>query len=148
MLKSILFVCLGNICRSPLAQGIAQKIIDDKSLDIFVDSAGTSSWHQDEAPCMNSIKIAKLHGIDISKQKARQVKEEDLKKFDLVVALDKNNFKDLKRLSCENLVLLGDYGNNGDCIPDPYYFKKLEDFEEVYKIIESCVINLIQKEFN
>lgn len=144
MKKSILFVCLGNICRSPLAQGIAQKIIDDKVLDIFVDSAGTSSWHQGEAPCENSIKIAKLNGIDISKYKARQVKQEDFKNFDLLVALDKNNFKDLKRLSCENLVLLGDYGYDGLCIPDPYYFKKLDDFEEVYKTIEKCVNNLLK----
>lgn len=75
MKKSILFVCLGNICRSPLAHGIAQEYINKNQLDILVDSAGTGSWHIGEAPCENSIKIALLNGVDISKQKARQVKK-------------------------------------------------------------------------
>ena len=74
MKKSILFVCLGNICRSPLAHGIAQEYINKNQLDILVDSAGTGSWHIGEAPCENSIKVALLNGVDISKQKARQVK--------------------------------------------------------------------------
>ena len=90
-IKSILFVCLGNICRSPLAEGIAKAYIKEKNLDLIIDSAGTGHWHIGEKPCENSIKVAKLNGVDISNQKARQVKKEDFKKFDLIVGLDDSN---------------------------------------------------------
>ncbi|WP_418180262.1 low molecular weight protein-tyrosine-phosphatase [Aliarcobacter lanthieri] len=145
MSKSILFVCLGNICRSPLAHGIAQEYINKKHLDIVVDSAGTGSWHIGEAPCENSIKVAYLNGIDISKQRARQIQKEDFKNFDLIVALDDNNLRDLKNLGYVNPLKLGDYGYEGACVPDPYYFKDFEDLKNVYSMIEKCVINLIKK---
>lgn len=144
MKKSILFVCLGNICRSPLAHGIAQEYINKNQLDILVDSAGTGSWHIGEAPCENSIKVALLNGVDISKQKARQVKKDDFQKFDLVIALDDNNLKDLKNLGCKNPLKLGDFGYEGACIPDPYYFRDFEDFKNVYFMIQTCVISLIE----
>ena len=76
------------------------RIYKQKSTDILVDNAGTGSWHIGEAPCENSIKVALLNGVDISKQKARQVKKDDFQKFDLVIALDDNNLKDLKNLGC------------------------------------------------
>src|SRR5574344_1863203 len=120
MKKSILFVCLGNICRSPLAQGIAQEYINKNQLDILVASAGTGSWHIGEAPCENSIKVSLLNGVDISKQKARQVKKDDFQKFELVIALDDNNLKDLKDLGCKNPLKLGDFGYEGACIPGTY----------------------------
>ncbi|QKF58742.1 low molecular weight protein-tyrosine-phosphatase [Aliarcobacter lanthieri] len=144
MSKSILFVCLGNICRSPLAHGIAQDYINKNKLDIIVDSAGTGSWHIGEAPCENSIKVAHLNGVNISKQRARQVKKDDFKNFDFIVALDDNNLRDLKNLGYANPLKLGDYGYEGDCVPDPYYFKNFEDFKNVYSMIEKCVINLIK----
>ena len=144
MKKSILFVCLGNICRSPLAHGIAQEYINKNQLDILVDSAGTGSWHIGEAPCENSIKVALLNGVDISKQKARQVKKDDFQKFDLVIALDDNNLKDLKNLGCKNPLKLRDFGYEGACVPDPYYFRDFEDFKNVYSMIETCVKNLIK----
>ena len=78
-IKSILFVCLGNICRSPIAEGVAKRYIQEKNLDLIIDSAGTGSWHVGEAPCENSIKVAHLNGVDISKQRARQVTKEDRK---------------------------------------------------------------------
>ena len=90
MIKSVLFVCLGNICRSPLAYGIAKNYIEKSSLDIVVDSAGTSSFHIGETPCIKSIEIAKDNGVDISKHYARQVCKDDFDKFDLIVALDKH----------------------------------------------------------
>ena len=89
--KSILFVCLGNICRSPLAQGIAEQYIKEKNIELVVQSAGTGSWHIGEAPCENSIKVASLNGVDISKQKAQQVKKSDFKNFDLIIELDDSN---------------------------------------------------------
>ncbi|WP_152017876.1 low molecular weight protein-tyrosine-phosphatase [Aliarcobacter butzleri] len=148
MKKSILFVCLGNICRSPLAHGIAQEYINKKQLDILVDSAGTGSWHIGEAPCENSIKVALLNGVDISKQKARQVKKDDFQKFDLIVGLDKSNISNLKKLGCVNPIKLGSFGFDNECVPDPYYFDGFEDFDKVFNMIDICVKNLIDDIIN
>ena len=142
--KSILFVCLGNICRSPLAQAVAQNYIKQNNLDIYVDSAGTGSWHVEEAPCENSQKVAQLHSIDISNYKARQVTKEDFKRFDMIVALDDSNINDLLDMGCANLSKLGFYGSNSEDVPDPYFFNGFEGFEKVYDMIEKCTINLIK----
>lgn len=143
--KSILFVCLGNICRSPIAEGVAKEYIKKQNLDILIDSAGTGSWHIGEKPCENSIKVAKLNGIDISNQKARQIKKEDFKKFDLIVGLDKNNISNLKNLGYKNPIKLGDFGFDGECVPDPYFFDGFEGFDKVYEMIDICVRSLIDE---
>ena len=143
--KSILFVCLGNICRSPIAEGVAKEYIKKQNLDILIDSAGTGSWHIGEKPCENSIKVAKLNGIDISNQKARQIKKEDFKKFDLIVGLDKNNISNLKNLGYKNPIKLGNFGFDGECVPDPYFFDGFEGFDKVYEMIDICVRNLIDE---
>ena len=142
--KSILFVCLGNICRSPLAEAIARHYIQQNNLDIKVDSAGTGSWHVGEFPCDNSIKVAKLHGLDISGYKARQVKIDDFKKFDMIVALDDSNMNDLLNMGCTNLSKLGFYGADSADVPDPYFFDGFEGFEKVYEMIEKSVKNLLE----
>ncbi len=142
-IKSILFVCLGNICRSPIAQGVAEKYIKEKNLDLIVDSAGTGNWHEGENPCENSIKVAKLNGVDISKQKARQVKKEDFKKFDLIVGLDSSNISNLKNIGCKNPLKLGNFGFDGADVPDPYFFDGFEGFDKVFEMIDVCVKNLI-----
>jgi protein-tyrosine phosphatase len=144
-MKTILFVCLGNICRSPLAEGIARDYILKKGLDIKVDSAGTGSWHIGEAPCEGSQKIAKIKGIDISSHKARQITKKDLVEFELIVALDSKNYADLKAMGAKNLVKLGDFGFNGEDVPDPYFFNGFEGFEKVYDMIEKCVKELIDE---
>jgi len=141
-MQSVLFVCLGNICRSPLADGIAQKFVEENSLNIKVDSAGTGDWHLDEPPCANSIKVAKKHGINIVQLRARQVTKKDFFNFDLIVALDDKNFADLKAMGAQNLVKLGNYGYEGADVPDPYFFDGFEGFEEVYKMVNICVRNL------
>lgn len=146
-MKSILFVCLGNICRSPIAQGVAEIYIKEKNLDLIVDSAGTGNWHEGEKPCDNSIKVAFDNGIDISKQKARQVKKEDFKKFDLIVGLDSSNIKNLKNIGCQNPLKLGDFGFDGADVPDPYFFEGFEGFDKVFEMIDVCVRNLIDKHF-
>ena len=146
-MKSILFVCLGNICRSPIAQGVAEIYIKEKNLDLIVDSAGTGNWHEGEKPCDNSIKVAFDNGIDISKQKARQVKKEDFKKFDLIVGLDSSNIKNLKNIGCQNPLKLGDFGFDGADVPDPYFFDGFEGFDKVFEMIDVCVRNLIDKHF-
>ncbi len=144
-IKSILFVCLGNICRSPLAEGIAKAYIKEKNLDLIIDSAGTGHWHIGEKPCENSIKVAKLNGVDISNQKARQVKKEDFKNFDLIVGLDDSNISNLKNLGCKNPLKLGSFGFDGECVPDPYFFDGFEGFDKVFEMIDICVKNLIDE---
>ncbi len=142
-MQSILFVCLGNICRSPIAEGVARKLIEEGGHNISVDSAGTGSWHVGEAPCKHSVTVAQNHGVDISRLRARQVKKGDFSTFDLIVALDQSNYRDLKALGCQNLVKLGDYGHSGADVPDPYFFDGFEGFEHVYTMIESCVNRLL-----
>ncbi|WP_373073295.1 low molecular weight protein-tyrosine-phosphatase [Sulfurimonas sp.] len=145
MIRSVIFVCLGNICRSPLADGIANKYSLDKGLNLVVDSAGTGDWHVGENPCENSIKVAHKNGVDISNLVSRQVKKTDFEKYDLVVALDDKNLSDLNALGAKNLVKLGDYGYDGADVPDPYFFNGFEGFDKVYDMIQTCVINLIDE---
>lgn len=148
-MQSILFVCLGNICRSPIAEGIAKNIAMKKGLAIKVDSAGTGGWHAGEAPCHNSVKVAQMHGIDISQQRARQVQKEDFETFDLVIGLDSSNIENLKLMGLENVIKLGTYGANGADVPDPYFFEGFEGFIEVYKMIKKCVETLFEEiEYN
>ena len=145
-MKSLIFVCLGNICRSPIADGIARRIIEQRQLNISVDSAGTGSWHVGEAPCDNSIRVAKENGVDISYLRARQVQKSDFEKFELVVALDDNNYSDLKALGAKNLIKLGEYGFDGADVPDPYFFNGYEGFKKVYEMIEESVTKLLDDE--
>ncbi|WP_421715676.1 low molecular weight protein-tyrosine-phosphatase [Arcobacter arenosus] len=144
-MKSILFVCLGNICRSPLAEGIANEYCNQNNIDLVCESAGTGSWHIGEPPCENSIKVAKDNGIDISSQRARQVTLEDFEKYDIIVGLDDSNIKNLKKLGCKNPLKLGDFGFDGEDVPDPYFFDGFEGFDKVYNMIEVCVKTLIRQ---
>ncbi|MCK9336219.1 MAG: low molecular weight phosphotyrosine protein phosphatase [Arcobacteraceae bacterium] len=143
-MKKILFVCLGNICRSPLAEGIAKDYISQNNLDISVDSAGTSSFHIGENPCPHSIDIAKEKNIDISSLKARQVKKSDFEEFDLIIGLDRSNIANLKIMGCKQPLLLGDFGLDGEDIPDPYFFDGFEGFGKVFDMIETGVINILK----
>jgi len=147
-LKHILFVCIGNICRSPLAEGIAQKIAKESNLDITVDSAGTSGWHERELPCDSSIKIAALNDVDISKMRARQVRKSDHIDFDYVVAIDAKIKEKLETLGFSNVYLLGDFGGyKGIDVPDPLFLNAFDDdireIYSVYTMIESCVKDFI-----
>lgn len=143
-MRSILFVCLGNICRSPLAQGIAEKIIKEEGLDIRVDSAGTGDWHIGESPCAHSIKVAALNGVDISMQKGRQIEEADIETFDLIVVLDQSNYENVKMMGARKLVKLGHFGHLNADVPDPFFFEGFEGFDAVFSMIESCVTKLLE----
>ncbi len=141
----ILFVCLGNICRSPLAEAIARDYAFKNSYKIEVDSCGTGDWHIGEPPCPDSQKIAKLRGLDISSYKARQVNKNDFKEFDIIVGLDSKNISSIKSLGYKNALLLGDYGFNGEDVPDPYFFDGFEGFDKVFDMIDFCVKNLLDE---
>jgi protein-tyrosine phosphatase len=146
MKQSLMFVCLGNICRSPIAEGCAKKLASEHKLEIQINSSGTGNWHVGETPCENSIKVAIQHGIDISKYKATQFSKKEIDENTLVIALDESNYEDLKGLGVKNLVKLGSYGFNGEDVPDPYFFKGFEGFDKVFSMIETCVKNLFHQE--
>ena len=127
MTYSILFVCLGNICRSPLAEAALRAEAQGLRLDLIVDSAGTGNWHAGEAPDPRAQATARRHGVDISGLKARQVKPADFRRFTHIVALDHDNLANLRRLAPANataeLSLLLDHvpGREGQAVTDPYF---------------------------
>jgi len=144
-MSKILFICLGNICRSPLAHGIAEKVSRENNLNLQIDSAGTSNWHTDESPCDNSIKVASNHHVDISQQKSRPITQNDIAHYDYVVAMDKQNKVDMESFGFQNVYLLGDFAEyDGTDVPDPYFFNGFEGFEKVYTMIELCVNDFIR----
>ena len=127
MRASVLFVCLGNICRSPLAEGAFRAEAERLGLDVEIDSAGTGDWHLGFPPDPRAAAVARREGVDIGHLRARQVTGDDFRRFDHIVALDSNNLRDLKRLrpadSKARLSLLLDHveGKEGQAVADPYY---------------------------
>jgi protein-tyrosine phosphatase len=137
-------VCLGNICRSPLAEGIMQHLADEQNLNWKVDSAGTGDWHLGEGPDRRSVRAASNHGVDISKQICRQFKMSDFDEFDYIFVMDKYNMRDVRAFARsesdgEKVKLL--LGNKE--VPDPYF----EDaqFEPVFQLIEAGCRDIIKK---
>ncbi|TCU16532.1 low molecular weight protein-tyrosine-phosphatase [Rhizobium sullae] len=146
---SILFVCMGNICRSPLAEGILARIAREAGLaDRFkIDSAGTGGWHQGKQPDGRSIAIARAHGIDITEQRARHIRPDDFEEFDLVLAMDRANIAELRAMApgAGNIMLFGDAAlQTGEDIPDPYYGGP-EGFELIYTRLLTGCIALVDK---
>ena len=127
MAVRVLFVCLGNICRSPLAEAALRAEAERLGLDIEVDSAGTGDWHVGQPPDPRARAAARRHGVDIDPLRARQVEPADFDRFDHVIALDLANLRDLRRLRPEGakaeLSLLLDHvpGRAGQAVADPYY---------------------------
>lgn len=126
MTESVLFVCLGNICRSPLAEAALRVEAARRGLDVTVDSAGTGGWHAGEAPDRRAQAVARRNGVDISGLRARQVTAADFRRFDRIVALDPQNLGDLRRIrpadATADLSLLLDHvwGRAGQAVADPY----------------------------
>lgn len=127
MTYSVLFVCLGNICRSPLAEGALRAEAQRLNLDLVVDSAGTGNWHAGEPPDARAIAVAARHGVDISGLRARQVRRADFRRFTHLIALDHDNLADLRRLvppdATAGLSLLLDHvpGREGQAVADPWF---------------------------
>lgn len=145
-MRSIMFVCLGNICRSPIAEGCAKKLVQAKGLEMKISSSGTGNWHIGETPCDNSIKVCKLQGIDIATYKATQFRLNDVDENTLIVALDQSNVESLQAMGAKNIVKLGVYGYDSQDVPDPYFFNGFEGFDKVFTMIDECVQNLFEKE--
>lgn len=142
-MKSIIFVCLGNICRSSLAEGVANQKIKEHGLEIKIASAGLSRYHNGEAPCELSQEMAKKHGIDISQQISQHTSEFDLNSFDLVVALDESNKSELLSMGLNTVKKLGDFGFNGKDVADLYYEPHKE--EEVWEIVSVGVEKILEE---
>lgn len=126
MFKSVLFVCLGNICRSPLAEGAFRAEIARRKLPIVTDSAGTAAYHIDQKPDPRAIATAKRNGVDISGLRGRQVKPADFTRFDHIVAMDAENLANLQRImpadATAQLSLMLDWAErSGESVQDPYY---------------------------
>ena len=127
MATAILFVCLGNICRSPLAEAALRAEAERLGLDLEIDSAGTGGWHSGEPPDPRASAAARRAGVDISHLRARKVARADFERFDHIVALDQENYADLEAIrppgSKARLSLLLDHlpGREGEAVADPYY---------------------------
>jgi len=143
---SILFVCLGNICRSPLAEGVFRSLVEEAGLSerFEIDSAGTGAWHVGEPPDARAAMVASQHGVTLE-CRARQVTTEDFGRFDYVIAMDRENLRNLQRMAAEagsdaevRLLREFDPEQDGDEVPDPYY-GGASGFETVYDIVSrSC----------
>ncbi|MBL8011386.1 MAG: low molecular weight phosphotyrosine protein phosphatase [Flavobacteriales bacterium] len=147
----ILTVCLGNICRSPMAEGVLRHRAAASGLEVVTDSAGTSHFHTGEAPDRRAREAMRRHGIDISDLRARQVVAEDFERFDLLLAMDASNLRDLHALAPSEAlrakaVLMMDFapGHAWREVPDPYYGGD-EGFDEVYHMLDEAVTGLIAR---
>lgn len=140
----ILMVCLGNICRSPLAHGIFEELANQKNLNWTIDSAGTGNWHIGHAPDRRAIQVAKENGIDISNQKAQQFNHTYFNEYDVIFAMDENNYRDILNLAKteedKNKVKL--FIPDG-VVPDPYYDDTL--FNPVYELIYNQSLKWIEE---
>ena len=148
MSVKILMVCLGNICRSPLAEGILRSKLSE---NFIVDSAGTGGWHAGELPDKRSIAIARLKGLDISNQRARQFKISDFTTFDHIFVMDNTNYKEVLALapneatkSKVKLILNEISPNDNVDVPDPYY-GGVDGFENVYNMLDQACDEIAKK---
>lgn len=148
--RRVLFVCAGNICRSPLGEGVLRHLARAQGLADRIEtaSAGTGNWHQGDPPDHRSIKVARSNGIDISAQRARQLRIEDFNTFDLIFAMDRDNLRNIVRVaphdSSADIHLFMDFVGKGASrdVPDPYYGDD-SDFEQVFAMVDEGCRNLL-----
>ncbi|MCL2345795.1 MAG: low molecular weight phosphotyrosine protein phosphatase [Desulfobulbus sp.] len=148
----ILLVCMGNICRSPTAEGVLRKVIQQNNLGdaVEVDSAGTHGYHAGEAPDIRTQRAAMVRGYDLSQLRARKVARQDLDYFDLILAMDRSNLDNLQRLATpeqsRRIKLFMDYAKNfdDDEVPDPYYGLG-HGFDIVLDMVEDAAQGLIEE---
>jgi protein-tyrosine phosphatase len=146
---SVLFVCLGNICRSPMAEGAFRAAALQVGLDVIADSAGTAAYHLGDRPDSRAIAMCRAYGVDITGQAARQIELKDFYRFDRIIAMDGANLEGIKtrapRDATARMSLLLDEvpGREGLSVPDPYH-GTAEDFEQAWTMIAEGVIALVQ----
>lgn len=147
----ILFVCLGNICRSPMAEGIFRHKAEEFGLDVEFDSCGTGGWHVGEAPDARARQCAKSYGVDISKLRARQFSSEDFDRFDMIFAMDTSNYRDIVSLAKKEhhkskvrLMLDEIYPDENRSVPDPYY-GGAQGFDHVFDLLSQAAERVLGK---
>ena len=150
---SVLFICLGNICRSPAAQAVMQRMVDERGLTdrFFIDSAGIGGWHIGDLPDKRMRVHARPRGYELT-HRARKVRSADFEDFDLIVGMDAANVDDLCSMAAtieqqDKVVMMGDYIRqypNYDYVPDPYY-EGSEGFELVLDLLEDACDNLLNR---
>ena len=147
-MQKVLMVCLGNICRSPLAEGIMLKLIKENNINMRVDSAGTSDYHIDEAPDKRTIANAANHNVDLKTLRARQFKASDFDKFDKIYVMDKSNMANVLALATNEehktkvdlLLNASNPGMNLE-VPDPYFGGE-QGFEDVFQMVYKACQNV------
>jgi len=146
----ILFVCLGNICRSPLAEGILKHKLEEKNLEAVVESAGFESFHINEHPDKRAIKIAKRHGIDISDYSCRLFTTEDFDKYDRIYVMEAANFRDAKYFARDDNdlekieFLMSVLHGRNEPVPDPYFGDE-DGFEKTFQQIDKACEKITEK---
>lgn len=150
IMTNILMVCLGNICRSPLAEGILRHQSKEQNLAIEVDSCGTANYHVGDKPDTRSIKKANEYGIDISHLRGRQFQLSDFDFFDWIYVMDKSNYENIIALARNQQdkqkvkLILNEISNNNNEVPDPYYGGE-DGFEQVYQLLNDACKQIIKK---
>jgi protein-tyrosine phosphatase len=143
----VLFICMGNICRSPMAEAVFRHMAQEAGLAdrLEIDSAGTGGWHAGESPHRGTLAVLRRHGIDAKGQRARQLTSDDFDQFDYIVAMDRENLEDMARFHPEaraHACLLLDYAPESAAreVPDPYYDGR---FDEVYGLVSAGCLGLL-----
>ena len=149
MKVKVLMVCLGNICRSPLAEGILKSKVDTSK--VLVESAGTGGWHVGEPPDPRGIAVAREHGLDISNQRGRKFSSYDFETFDHIFVMDNSNYQNVIALAHSNseigkvrLILEEIFPNENVDVPDPYY-GGYRGFENVYQMLDEACENIVRR---
>ncbi|HEY1040499.1 MAG TPA: low molecular weight protein-tyrosine-phosphatase [Bacteroidia bacterium] len=150
-MKKVLMVCLGNICRSPVAEGVLRHIANEKGVKVTVDSAGTANYHVGESPDKRSVANAKKNGVDISMLRGRQFGTKDFEEFDHIYVMDQSNLTNVLALAKTeehrkkvDLLLNTIHPNKNMPVPDPYYGTE-KDFDKVFELVHQACNELTER---
>jgi protein-tyrosine phosphatase len=148
-MSSVLFVCLGNICRSPSAEAVFRALVEENNMGdtITIDSAGTAGWHTGNPPDDRAQLVGREHGFDLSDQRARRVTLQDFDDFEYLIAMDQSNLQHLQRMAPKNfkgsIALMLDFaGTKGEEVPDPYY-GGIADYHLVFDLLKPAALGLL-----